>query len=1041
GRDAHEGITFMLNIRLQAKCAAVIAIVAMWCAGSSVAWSYIPMDMNDAWRTSLNGRWRFIMDGPANEFYRTGFDDSTWKFITVPGNWELQGFEKPRYRTPADKIGLYRRTFDVPDEWNSRRVFIRFDGVLYGFEFWVNGKRAGKFESAFNRSEFDITNLIKRGSTNILAVRVYRRFKGWEFDTHDCWALSGIYRDVSLMAVPDIHIKDITVRTEVAPDWSNGTVKGSVSVGRFGDTEKREIDLEAVLTDADNKTISTFSRHIRFNGTGSDETRFAINVKDPRLWTAETPYLYNLQISLEDNGRKIHVVRRRIGIREITIDGDVLKLNYKPIKIRGVDHHDIDPDVGRALNKELYRRDVLLMKQGNINAVRTSHYPPNPVFLDVCDEYGIYVIDEVPFGGGDKNLTDVSYLDILLARADATVARDKNHASVIIWSVGNENPVTPIVAATVKRVAELDPTRPKLLPGAKTGEGFVKNLPEGVGIFAPHYPYTHSIPDRGRWGLDDVVRSPGIKMPVLCTEYNHSLGTAFEGLKDHWEMMQRHDRLAGGCIWHFEDQGIRRKIDNNTKVLTSTKDRLLGSKDPNVVSADVWVSEDTVLDSHGGSGTDGIVYADRFPQADYWLTRKVYSQIVIPVDSLTVQTGQQTVKLPVLNRYDFTNLNRLKSTWTLKEDGRAIRHAAVDLELAPRDSGTISLPIDLPRDLADHEYWIEFAFKDFNGRAIYEHTVRLIGETGEPDLKQIMDKTADDSTGRVKVIRRRRTTEVMASDIKAEIDGDTGWIVIRKTDTGASILEGPVVRVGREPAMAEWRNYPRYNFKFWENPLLASGVCHKVTTRIQKNGAAEIKINSEYASLDAGREGQSILVDLRMTITPAGVLDIFYELTPENSDGFFLEFGLGFRLPQNDDNLTWLGNGPYNSYPGQTEAAEWGVWHIKPMPVTVPASRYYAGNRANVELAAVTDSSGNGMGVICDSATVSLEKHGKIMVFSQLLRVAGKGNKTGGMLTLLPVPVSLVSTAKGSIRFVPLSSGSWPSPFNEILESEFRRQK
>ena len=560
-----------------------------------------------------------MLDGPEEEFHRTGFDDSTWDQISVPSNWEVEGFEDPLYKESADGVGLYRQTFKAPLNWAGRRVIIRFEGVLLGFEFWVNGQHAGQFESAFNRSEFDITDFIKPEGENTLAVRVYRRFKGWQFDTFDAWGISGIYRDVELFSVPESHIEDITVVTDVSRDLSNATVKLSIDLKNTSNHSKK-LALEASLLNPDGTLYSKVLKRSQLDVGEAHAVTLAFPVKNPKLWNAESPNLYTLNLKLEEGTNVLHAVQRKVGIREITIEGDVFKLNHQPIKMRGVNRHDIHPDVGRANRAEHYLEDIILMKSASINAVRTSHYPPHPVFLELCDEYGLYVVCEVPFGFGDSNLSDPSFQNILLDRADATVARDKNHPSVLVWSVGNENPLTPLVTKTADRVKELDPTRFRLLPGAqgtpeekeKLGDDltefaektkFIFNLPESVEIAAPHYPYVVEIPERDRKiNLTDLALDPTINRPVICTEYNHSLGSAFEGLKEHWEMFEKYDCLGGAFIWNWADQGLKRKIAGR-KVLTEAAERLLVSSKETTISADVWLDAETVLDSHGGSGS------------------------------------------------------------------------------------------------------------------------------------------------------------------------------------------------------------------------------------------------------------------------------------------------------------------------------------------------------------------------------------------------------------------------------------------------------
>ena len=1031
------------------KCLVLVAMVHVACA----ALPYIPLDESGEWRMSLNGTWRFALDGAEKEFYKPGYDDGSWDVISVPGNWEVEGFEAPRYRGSGESVGLYRRTFEVPSRWDGRRVFIRFEGVLFGFEFWVNGRHAGSFESAFNRSEFDITDYIELGKSNDLAVRVYHKFKGSDFDTNDAWALSGIYRDVELFAVPNVHVNDITVVTGLNRDLSAATVDCRISVESFSGKEGRAGVISGTLLDPGGSVVLAFEEE----ATLESPVDIRIEVPNPMLWNAETPHLYELKIRLKGADGDRHNFRRKVGIRKITADGDVLKLNGQPIKIRGVNHHDIHPDVGRAMRKEHYRQDVELMKRGNINTVRTSHYPPHPFLLDLCDEYGIYVIDEVPFGGGDKYLEDPGYLEVLLARADATVGRDKNHPSVIIWSVGNENPITPVVVKTADRVKELDPTRLTLLPGAQSSEGktakgedltefaektkFIFNLPDSIDIAAPHYPYVVEIPGRDRKiNLTDLALDRSIRRPVVCTEYNHSLGTAFEGLKDHWELIEQYERLAGACIWHFQDQGLKRTIEKDRPLLTLKKDRLLAGDVKDAISMDVRLDANTVLDSHGGSGTDGIVYADRFPQSDYWLTRKVYSQVVIPRDEVKVAAGRLAIKLDILNRYDFTNLSKLKGVWALYADNRKVDTGKVSVDVPPHEKGKILVKTKLTEAMLDRDLRLSFSFTDFNGRAVYEHVVRLVPVTGRVDFMKRLEKDAGKPKQDLKPSRTGGVTKITSGTIEVEVDGKNGQLVIRSSKTGEMLLEGPVVRVGRDAAMAEWRNYPRYDIKFWEDSLLENPRGAEQKVRTLDGGTVEIEWTAVYPREDPGKTGQSISADIRLTISPHGWIDVAYELVPNGADDFFLELGLAFILPQDRNKLTWLGDGPYSSYPGQREANERGVWHIEPLPLENPEGRYYKGNRANVDLAAITNAKGEGIGVLCDQGTISLEVTGSSIVFSHILRVAGKGNKTGGMLTLLPVPAEEVKSVKASLRIVPLKSGKWPKLFANVLGKEFKRK-
>ncbi|MCD6392189.1 MAG: beta galactosidase jelly roll domain-containing protein [Planctomycetes bacterium] len=1008
------------------KRLSVYAILFSIAVAAASVQAYVPVDNDGKWLVSLNGQWRFTLNGPKDVFHRAGFDDSKWASIKVPANWEVEGFEEPQYRKLNDGTGLYRRQFSVPSAWKSRRTIVRFEGVLYGFQFWVNGKKAGSFNSAFNRSEFDISDLVRFDGSNMLSVRVDRRSRGSDFDVFDAWCLAGIYRDVEIFSVPATHVHDYVLATKTQPDWSEATVLCDFTIASGTGDLRETVGLTAELIDPSGAVAGTKTKRIRLD-KATNTARLSFHVDKPRLWSAENPRLYELNVCLATADGSTHVFKRKIGLRQVTIDGDVLKLNHRPIKIRGVNHHDIHPEVGRAMRLEHYRQDVELMKKGNINAVRTSHYPPHPMFLSLCDKYGLYIIDEVPFGGGEEHLKDKSYLPDLLARAEATVSRDRNHPSVIIWSIGNENPVTPNVIATIKKVKQLDATRPTLLPGAGSGGSYKTELPDCIDIMAPHYPYTYPAPERGRWGLSEAAEATDIKRPILCTEYNHSLGTAFEGLKDHWEMMEKYDRFAGGCIWHFQNQGLKRKTTGR-KVAGDTKTRLTISKDK-ALSADTWIDDDTILDSRGGSGTDGIVDADRFPQADYWLTRTVYSPVVIPMEEIRIAPGKQRLEIPVLNRYDFTNLNRIRGYWNLIRDGKTIKSESLTLAGRPHQKTSTVVNLQVGRDFNRHDYLLELSFIDSAGHPIVEHSIRLLPKKGEVDFSQ---RLTDLSFESLQLKSTPKMMHISFSNYSFDIDKTVPNVAIKSTSSRKTLLTGPMLRVGRTPAMAEYRNYPRYNIKFWEPPLLRDAKLLDCRIDALGKDTASIHLKLEYARADSDSQNQSVIADLHWTVSQNWI-DLDYELSPKNADGCFLELGLAFQLPQETNQLHWLGDGPFNSYPGQSQAARRGIWHIKPEPITNPHSRYYQGNRAGVDIAAVTDIAGNGLGVIMDDATVSLERCGDGMVFSHLLRVAGKGNKTGGMMTLLPVKADEITSVRGSLRFIVLAQDKWPELFGTLF--------
>jgi beta-galactosidase len=1015
-----------------ARAIFLTVLMLTWPASLRAATPFIAPDQDTRWTQSLNGDWKFKFGITEVDFILPDYDDSAWRTIPVPGNWELFGVDEPRYRTPGLEVGLYRRKFKPPQEWSGRRFFLRFEGVLWAFEFWLNGARGGSHEIPFCRSEFDVTDLIHVGAENTLSVRVYRRYKGWEFDTHDAWALSGIFRDVQILTVPDPFIADLTTTTTVDRDLARARVRLNASVRRVAAPGTLRGEVVGTLLDSDGNVVGGAAQPITLARNDEASVALEVEVLSPRLWNAENPELYEWRIALRLGDTPTFSTRQTVGIRQIGVENGTLTLNHRPIKIRGVNHHDIDPEVGRAMREEHYRRDVELMKAANINAVRFAHYPPHPVFLDLCDRYGLYAIDEVPFDGGDELLSDASYGDILLARVDATVQRDKNHPSVIVWSIGNENPVTPIVLAAVDRVRALDATRPKLLPGAGIAGGTYNiDLPPSVDILAPHYPVIDSGFQQKRWSFQEALKDPKVTRPILVTEFNNASGSAFEGLNARWETIMAHERLAGGCIWLFQDQGLRRKIANR-RIRLRTEDRASADETTTDICIDVLYSLEDALDSRCGAGTDGIVYADRIPQTDYWITRKVFSPVVIPDTVIVARPGPQTLSIPITNRYDFTDLDRLRGEWRLVGEGRTLSQGHVALRLPPRQKGTFPLEVQVPTDLDKRDYVLRLAFADAADRPIYDRAIRLVPESRHVDFS---GRLLGAATNKVDSHKRHDEEQITVGDLEVIVHPQTN-LAIRMEPNGQR-LSGPILRVGREPELAELRQYELTGLRYWNPPILDRTIVRRQEIDKSSEGGRRIQLQLDFPRPDDN--AQSIRADVVCEVSPRSWLDVSYELTPTNAQDQFLEFGLGFVLPHTVSHLTWLGDGPYNAYPGQEQAAERGVYHISLLPDMEIAARFFAGNRTRVDLAAVTDLQGNGFGFVLDGATVSLDRRPQGMVFSQVLRAAGKGSKTDGIFTLFPLPASTIQTEKGAFRIVPLVADQWPTLFQEVLGETFAK--
>ena len=636
---------------------------------------------------SLNGEWLLKVVKGIDDKREVPTADATWGRIPVPGCWESYGFCEPKYDYPDSLTGYYRTEFTVPEAWKGQQVFIRLDGVLRGYDLWLNDQLVGTWESAYNTCLFDLTPYLRKKGAQQLAMRVYTQFKGYEFDCFDDWATNGIFRDVTLMAVPQTHLSDLTVTTRM-----NGevTVKTEVANGTKQTTVTAEV---TPPTAPEGASIALKSKH-----TAGNATTFLFDANtigypsgnergvSPLLWTAETPYLYTLKVYVKEKGKTLQTFTQKIGIKEYEIEGNILKLNGRPIKLRGVNAHSTDPRTVKVISDDLTLKDMRMMKEASVNYMRLSHYPREPRFYELADSLGFYLVSEVPFGYGDKHLSGRSYQDILMTRANATVRRDKNHPSVLVWSVGNENPLPKTCVEVGDYVGQLDPSRPYCYP--QVGSYFRRfwekaaadstfkghPFPSKAPIYAPHYPST------GQMG----GFYQRLDRPVIFTEYCHTLGISFEDHDRQWEIIERTPGIAGGSVWEWADQGM--PFETSTSPSTGSAKNHYGYEER------VFTSENGGFEMYGNKGTDGLVYADRTPLPNYYELQHNYARAFVS----EVRCAHDAAHLTIHNRYDFLNLkDNVSFHWALTEDRDTVARGAFSPDCSPRSTTpyTLTLPV------------------------------------------------------------------------------------------------------------------------------------------------------------------------------------------------------------------------------------------------------------------------------------------------------------------------------------------------------------
>ncbi len=908
---------------------------------------------------SLNGTWDFIYiageEVPAadRDFFKPDYVPSkAWGKIEVPAQWENSGKNNPRYGSELEAgRGLYRRTFEAPSNLGQDHLFVRFDGVMYGFKLYLNGHFVGEWASSFNPSQFDLTPYLYRDRPNLIAVDVTTRVKGWEFDTNDCWALSGIFRDVDLFAVPELHFQDMTF-TSALKGADDALISVAIDWKTFGGAPAAGHRVEVTLFDQSMRDIASFGGAVE---AGKNRLVFEKLVRGVNHWSAETPYLYTLTAKiLSPGGEVVQQIRERVGIREISTEGGIFRVNGKPVLLRGVCNHEIHPLKGRALTDYERLEELRLMKAANINFVRTSHYPQHPRFLELCDEAGIYVDCEVPFGFGDSHLKDPSYQIELLKRAEATLTRDKNHPAVIFWSIGNENAYTPLVETTLKYVREKDPSRPRTIP--VTRGGFMRDWPtysDNVDLYTFHYPAAAV--------LDSLA--PLLNKPIILTEYSHSLGLAFENLEALYNLILKYPHVAGGNAWLLMDQAVQR---------TRTREEFMAD----TLVLGVWKTPTTYYDSYGDKGTDGVVYADRYPSEDYWYLRKIYSPVIIADRELQVSAGRQTLQLNLENRFDFISLAGYSFRWKLREYYRPIASGEATSTLAARSRGTLPVELELPA--RDGEYILEVAVMAPTGIQIYERTIALQVTGGVPAAEPAPSKAS------WKVRRPSGGVAVASGDALFTMDRN-GKVTWASKGQKAVVDGAPVLRVGRKPTINVVNQATRRKGVFYWNPYLLDSptlLSSKVT-----GNRDSVTIEARYRWNRAEKPGQWVEGNVIYTLLPGDVLRVGYDLKPVNGTGSFLEFGLGFALAGDYSVFKWVGEGPYASTPGKTAMNERDAWALHRDDLRFP------GNRAGVDFSLFCGEGVAPLGFAGHRNNLGVENLGGRIVFTDNKLLTGYGTK------------------------------------------------
>ncbi len=903
----------------------------------------------------LSGAWQFHYapsprDVPA-DFQRESFDASAWDAIPVPGNWQMHGYGRPNYtnvtypypvdppRVPQDNpTGCYRREFIVPDGWAGRQVFLNFDGVNSAFHVWVNGQMAGYSQGAHLPAEFNITALLRPGR-NLLAVQVYQWSDGAYLEDQDFWRLNGIFRDVYLLATPAVHVRDVWARARLTNHYTDGSLSARVALKNDGNEIGEGYGVLARLVNADGETIveQALTEAARIEPGQEIQVEAEADVMTPSKWSAETPSLYTLLIILTrtsaDQPREVlQALPVKVGFRNIEVKEQRLLVNGQPVKLKGVNRHDTHPDFGHAVTYESMLRDIFLMKQHNINTVRTSHYPNDPRWLDLCDRYGLYVIDEADLETHGFAYTDINRLSndpeweaAYLDRAERMVERDKNHPCVIFWSLGNESGYGRNHDAMSAWIRARDDSRLIHYEGAQYAPGVVD-------VVSQMYPTVAHIIAQGQ-----VTDDP---RPYFMCEYAHAMGNGPGNLKEYWDAIYAYPRLIGGCVWEWVDHAIRRRLPDGRE----------------------WFAYGGDFDDHPNDGNfciDGLNFPDRIPHTGLIEYKKVIEPV--RVEAVDLPAG----KVRIHNRYDFLSPGHLDIAWSVTRDGELIEEGELPrLDTPPHGATVVSLPFSLPKGAPGAIYHLNLSFRLARTMPWAARGFEVAWAQFELPVKPAPRPVVRaQSMPALRVTPLQRVIEIEGQDFEMVFDRWTGTIA-HWAYAGLDLLTaGPRLQLWRAPTdndvhiAREWR-------KAGYDRLMTQ--VDQVAITAQSPGAARIEVDYRLNAY-----GVTTCFECRSVYTIYGAGDVVAQtaLKPASAPEAPLpplpRVALQMRLPDQFDQFAWLGRGPHESYIDRRESARFGLYagpvDAQFVPYIFPQEN---GLKSDARWAALTNRRGVGLLVI-----------------------------------------------------------------------------
>lgn len=875
----------------------------------------------------LNGDWKFHWVKQPSErpvdFYKPGYDVSAWKEIPVPSNWEMLGYGTPIYTNitypirnnppfiqgqrgytvekEPNAVGSYRREFSLPADWKNKEVFIHFDGVYSAMYLWINGKKVGYSQGANNDAEFNITQYVKPGK-NILAVEVYRWSDGSYLEDQDMFRLSGIHRDVYLVATPKLRLRDVHLTSVISDRFDKADLCVKADVKNYGKSAVNA-SVRIALLDAGGKTLRTFTTAVGNLAAGKEICLPAkASIRDPQLWSAETPYLYTVNLELLDaSGKVLEATTQQYGFRKIEIRDNKVYINDALVLFKGANRHDIHPRFGKAVPVESMIEDILLFKRFNLNTIRTSHYPNDPKMYALFDYYGLYVMDEADLEcHGNMMLTKrESWKAAFVDRVVRMVERDKNHPSVIFWSMGNESGGGPNFEAAYQAAREIDAR-------------FIhyEGMNDVADMDSRMYPSIESM-----IAQDNEPRNK----PFFLCEYAHAMGNAVGNLEEYWDyIVNQSKRMIGGCIWDWVDQGINKPGEAPDRYYFGGS---FGDR-PN----------------DNDFCCNGLVTPDRRVTPKLWEVKKVYQYMTFE------EVGENNVGLR--NHYSFLNMRHFNLRYVILKDGVPVAEEEFGLpDGKPGEHRTIHIPYlrHLTED-ADYHINLEVKLKHDCVWAKAGHVVA----TEQFLLRERKQKTeVPELSASLQVVEERQYIRFRAPGTEISFDSKTGMMIGLRYD-GQNMIHGQ-----QGPALNWYRsisNDPRE----WIQPVVALRGFDWKLAEDGKSASVQSQIEVKVGQVN-------IPYTVKYRVYSNGRVDVVADFTTESN--FELpRLGLQMFLNPSLEQVEWYGRGPMENYRDRKNAAYMGRYKTT---VTDMAEHYARaqtmGGRTDTHWLALTDGQGKGL--------------------------------------------------------------------------------